>query len=273
MPKAKGDGNSSKLAKNPIQQDLPIVEAPKLDGSGPTVSMPVAPSEPIALAGEPAAKSEPVAATAAPTSPVLSRSSRFAILAASVAAAAAIGSLVGSISGFGLAHMWKSDQASTSTAQASTLQAMKAEMAELSALKASLDSAARGANAQFAKISERLDRVERASADPATKISHIVDTVDRIEKRSSAAAETTASIAPSPPAPPASAEAKLPDKVLQDWVVEGVRRGHALVASRYGGVFEVAEGSSLPGLGHVEMIKRHDGQWVVVTERGLITTR
>ena len=45
----------------------------------------------------------------------------------------------------------------------------------------------------------------------------------------------------------------------------------ALVASRYGGEFLVTPGSVLPGLGQVDAVKRQDGQWVVVTARGLIT--
>jgi hypothetical protein len=50
-------------------------------------------------------------------------------------------------------------------------------------------------------------------------------------------------------------------------------RGHqALVASRRGGEFVVAAGSVLPGLGPVESVKRQDGQWVVVTASGLITS-
>jgi hypothetical protein len=33
----------------------------------------------------------------------------------------------------------------------------------------------------------------------------------------------------------------------------------------------VTPGSVLPGAGHVDAVKRQDGQWVVVTARGLIT--
>lgn len=66
--------------------------------------------------------------------------------------------------------------------------------------------------------------------------------------------------------------AKPPDKVLPDWIVQGVQDGRALVENRYGGVFDVAAGSVLPGLGRVETIKRQDGEWIVVTARGLITS-
>jgi hypothetical protein len=166
----------------------------------------------------------------------------------------------------------------SSTLQAG--QALKVELAEFSALKANLDNASKNANGQFAKLADRLDRVEHAEAEPSTKLSHIADAVDRLEKRSVAASavsapETTGSIASSAPvmsAAPAASEAKAPDRVLQDWVVQDVRGNRALVASRYGGMFAVAAGGFLPGLGRVETIKREDGRWVVVTGRGLITS-
>jgi hypothetical protein len=237
---------------------LPVVEAPKLDGSEAVASP--------AVAATNKETSDPIGGSGSSTSP--SRSLRFVLLAASVAFAAALGSL--SASGF--AHLWSGAAASSNMAEANALQAMKAELAELSSLKASLDSATRSSNSQFSKIADRLDRVERAEVEPTTKIGHIADAVDRLEKRSTAAPETTGSIASTQPSP-APAETKLPDKVLQDWIVQDVRGGHVLVASRYGGVFEVVAGAVLPGLGRVETIKRQDGQWVVVTGRGLITER
>ena len=54
--------------------------------------------------------------------------------------------------------------------------------------------------------------------------------------------------------------------------MQDVRNGRAMVESRYGGVFVVGSGSFLPGLGRVEAVKRQDGEWVVVTARGLITS-
>jgi hypothetical protein len=263
------DGPSAEPIKAVPKKDLPVVEAPKLDGSEPsaqtTFTFPS--NETTKPAGEVAASQPPVA-----------RSLRFALLAASVGFAAALGAVVGSLSASGLLHL---SPAATehSDAEANALQAIKTELAELSALKASLDSATRGANSQFAKLADRLDRVERAQIDPATKLSHIADAIDRLEKKAgtpsaaAAAPETTGSIAASPPpAPSAPTETKPSDRVVQDWIVQSVRGNRALVASRYGGIFVVASGSLLPGLGHVETIKRQDGQWIVVTERGVITS-
>jgi len=251
--------------------DLPRGDASSIDAAESPPAIDMAAAAPDEAAEEPAAAGGP-AAIAAPA-----RSSRFAQLAAAVALAAAFGAIAGSLSAAGVAHIWPVAAASPKSGMtdANALQAIKAELAELSALKASLDSAARNANGQFAKIVDRLDRVERAQVDPAAKIAHMAEAIDRLEKKSvtastaPAAPETTGAIANKQPA--AAGETKLPDKILQGWVVQNVRAGHALVESRYGGVFDVAAGSVLPGLGLVESIKRQDGQWVVVTARGVIT--
>lgn len=267
-PSDGSDGAAPESAKGE-KADLPVVVAPKLDSSG------------AADAGGFDAAEEGAGATAAESAASISvsRSLRFALLAASVAAAAGLGSFVGSLSASGVAHFWPATAASSTMAEASTPQALKAELAELSALKGNLEGASRNLNGQFAKLADRLDRVERAEAEPAAKIAHIAEAVDRLEKKGamatgSAAApapETTGSIGSG--APPATAEAKVPDKILQNWVVQAAHGGRALVASRYGGLYEVAAGTVLPGLGRVETIKRQDGQWVVVTAGGLITER
>jgi len=116
-------------------------------------------------------------------------------------------------------------------------------------------------------ISDRLDRVERAAAAPSAQLAHIADTVDRLDKINTAP-ETTGSIA----APATPSEAKIADRIVQDWLVQDVHGDRALVESRSGGLFEVGAGSVLPGLGKVESVKRLDGQWVVVTARGTITS-
>jgi hypothetical protein len=248
--------------KEAVEKDLPVVDAPKLDGSEgePLRAAEMVNEEQGESAGE--AISEPPAATG--------RSGRFALLATSVALAAAFGSFVGSMSASGFAHLWSLSAGRSNIAAASAPQTRKAELAELSALKANLDGATRGANGQLAKIAERLDRVEHALIDP-TKIAHIADAVDKLEKRSAASPETTGSITPSPPRQ-AATEAKPSDRIVRDWMVQDVRGGRALVDTPRGAVFEVTAGSILPGLGRVEAIRRQDGQWIVVTEHGVITS-
>jgi hypothetical protein len=255
---------------------LPVVWSPKLDaGAGNTEDFTQSDAdEAMSGSADETVKegtSQPNGETAGHTS--LSRSLRFAML--TVASAAALGSFVGSLSASGVAHLWPAGAPSSNVAAANTLPTAKAELAELSALKANLDGAARNANGNFAKLADRLDHVERAQSEPAAKLAHIAEVIDRLEKKSVMASvapampETTGAIANSQP--PAPIEAKLPDKILPDWIVQDVRGGHALVESAHGGIFDVATGSVLPGLGRVETIKRQDGQWVVVTARGIIT--
>jgi hypothetical protein len=267
---AQPQANAGAPSTEAIKADPPPGDASSHDTAGRAAPIEMIAEAPSEAAEEPAAAGG-AAAVAAPA-----RSSRFALLAASLALAAGLGAVVGSLSASGLAHLSPVAAAAPKSgmAEANALQAMKAELAELSALKASLDGTARNANGQFAKIVERLDRVERAQIEPAAKIAHMAEAIDRLEKKNvmaaaSAAPETTGAIPNKQPAAPA--ETKLPDKILQNWVVQDVRRGRALVENSYGGVFAVAAGSTLPGLGVVESIKRQDGQWVVVTARGVIT--
>ena len=137
------------------------------------------------------------------------------------------------------------------------------ELAAVAALKASLDSAARATTNQYAKIADRLDRIDQRSAAVAETTASLPAATQAL-----APAQTAALAAVAPPAEPS----KLSDRILPDWVVHDVQNGHALVESRYGGLFAVSAGSVLPGIGRVDMIKRQDGRWVVLTARGTITS-
>jgi hypothetical protein len=230
------DGNGSEAVGSNMASNLPMVVAPKL-GAGE--------DEPVDdEVGEGPAAAE------APASPA--SSSRFLMLAASVAFAAAFGSFIGSVSGSGLVR-FLDPAAPISSVQTTTDAARetKLELAELSAIKTSLDTAGRSTSTQLVKLSDRLDKLDQRS----TLI------------------ETTGSLAAASAVPPAPAAApKIPDRILQDWIVQDVQNGRALLQSRYGGMFDVGEGSMLPGVGRVDTIKRQDGQWLVLTERGTITS-
>jgi hypothetical protein len=268
-PSSENPGSSTNDSK------LPVVWSPKLSAAEGITEDLLGPGADEAMSSADAAKDESSEPIDEPANDAkLARSLRFAMLAASLAAAAALGSFVGSLSATGVAHFWPAGTPNTTMAAYGGPQATKAELAELSALKTNLDGASRNANGQFAKLAERLDRFERAQAEPAAKLAHIAEALDRLEKKSlmaSAAApapETTGSITGAPPAPPA--EAKPPENVLREWIVQDVRGGRALVQNRYGAIFDVGAGSILPGLGKVDTIKRQDNQWVVVTAHGLI---
>ena len=201
-----------------------------------------------------------------------SRSLRVAMVAVSLAAAAAVGSFIGSLSATGVERFWPAP--ATSAAGAHSVAAVKTEPADASAPKANSDAAARGASGQLAKLAERLDRLERAQAEPAARLARITEALDRLEKKNtlaaaqaSAAPETTGTI---PSAAPGTTEQKSSEKVLPDWIVREAHGGRALIENRYGGMFDVTTGSVLPGLGRVESVKRHENQWIVVTAHGVI---
>jgi hypothetical protein len=224
-----------------VDKNLPMVLAPKLGAGEDDVFEDVS---------EPAAE----AVTASPPA----ASPRFLLLAATVAFAASFGSFVGSVSGSGFVHYLSpsASQPATESASASdTSHTLKQQLADLAAIKANLDAASRSTTSQFAKLSDRLDHIDQHAA----------------------AAETTGSIAAA--TPPASAStvpaiepAKSADRILPDWVVQDVQNGRALVESRNGGMFDVGAGSFLPGVGRIDSIKRQDGQWIVLTARGTITS-
>ncbi len=262
-----GDNAENKAVKSEAagatpEHKLPVVWSPKLD-AGEDI-------EDGAFGfGAKEIPQDEKAAGAAAASP--SRSGRFALLAASVSIAAAVGSFAATLAISGFDHGAPAAQVAVQYPAATG--GTKALSAELSAIKSSLDNANRSANAQLAALSQRLERVEHTQVDPA-QLAHISDTVDRLT-RMNAAPETTGSIAsPAPaaaPAPMPPADAKITDRILEDWVVEDVHGNRALVASRYGGEFLIGPGSVLPGAGHVDAVKRQDGQWVVITAKGMIT--
>ena len=222
------------------------------------------------------AKEEPGQAAPEPARDAIQpRSLRLTMIAAALAAAAALGSFLGSLTAGGVTQFWPRVAASTSSVAAVDAQAPNAELAALSALKTYVESATRNANNQFARLADRLDHIERMQAEPNLKLARIAEAVDRLEKerKSVMAAAASAAAAPEitgtvPNGPSAPAEAR----ILPNWILHGVRGRHALVENRHGDLFEITDDSTLPGVGRVEGIKRQDGQWVVVTARGLITS-
>jgi hypothetical protein len=246
-PDNSADGNKSEPeAVTPhegkaVDKNLPMVLAPKL-GAGEDDAMDEAAAEPADETG----------AAAMPAN-----SARFLMLAASVAFAATFGSFVGSVSGSGFVRYFYPAAPAVVTERASldstsdALRGIKQQLAELSTIKANLDTASRSTTTQIAKIADRLDRLDQH-----------------------ASTETTGSIAsaPAPTAAPAPEQPKLTDRILPDWIVQDVQNGRALVESRNGGIFDVGAGSVLPGVGRVDAVKRQDGQWLVLTARGIITS-
>jgi hypothetical protein len=257
------DGETAPAASSAATENkLPVVWSPKLDAAddieagttGVDSDNPAGSNEEAATG---AAAPEPADAAAA--SPPRPR--RFALLAATLAIAAGLGSFIGALTASGIGRLLLPPQTailSNNTEDSAVTKALQGQLAALSSLKAALDSAARNTSTQFAALGDRLDRVEHSQSDATARLSKL-DT----------APETTGSIGSSTAT---ATEPKLTDRILQDWVVHDVRGDRALVGSRFGGLFDVGVGSVLPGVGRVDGVKRQDGEWVVVTAHGLITS-
>jgi hypothetical protein len=186
------------------------------------------------------------------------RHKRYALLAASVAIAAALGAVIGAASTGGFSrpaavHVAVEENKAT---QQSVARLAK----EITSLKASLDAANKSAHSQIAKISERLNR----EGVEVTGLITPPQTVSPAQQSS----------APLPTARPAPATAgpqppRLP--IVVDWSIRETRDGYVYVQG-HGDVYQVVPGAPLPGLGPVEQIKRQDGRWLVVTPKGIIVS-
>ena len=279
---AAGNESAPASATADAMKDLPVVEAPSLDAAKADGSA----AEPVGAAPQPQAV-EPIATIvheaaddilehAAPIefAAAQPRSLRFALLAATILVAAGLGSFVGALTASGFGRHDVADATAPRGAEArNVLQALNKQLAELNALKASLDTSNRSTGTQFARITDRLTSLEHAQAEPAAKLARLAETVDRLDKRAAAAPEITGSIArPAQLQPAAAPVPAASERILNDWIVRDVRNGRALVENRYGGIFVAAAGGNLPGLGHVEGVRRQDGSWIVVTAKGTITS-
>jgi hypothetical protein len=134
------------------------------------------------------------------------RVSRFTLLAASLALAAALGGMAGALAAYGLARPSPLPAVAAGRTNLDEIQALKENVVqarvELAALKVSIDSANRNAGAQFTRIGERIERIERIQAEPTTKLNKAVEMLDRMARGDGGAQpkEVTGSVAPSSPA-------------------------------------------------------------------------
>lgn len=259
----------------------PKAEAPALEF---VAAPPIAPLQPDEI--RPTIEDAPVAPLAATDDnevaaseiapPPPRRERRFALLAASVALAAAVGAVVGALGAYGIAALAQSPAAVAVAAEPSQAadnlalrEAVEKMRSEIAALKASVDSASGSTKTHFTKITERFDRIDKAQVEPSVKLNKAVETLDRIERRTDAAVpakETTGSV----PLPTPAAVAPPPPPIVPGWVLREVYRGVALIQGARFGLIEVEAGDQVPGLGRIEAVRKHDGRWVVVTSKGLV---
>lgn len=243
-----------------------VVEPPPPQTTSATIDS--ASDNPTASSGTEAANSDSSASQARSSAP---RSGRFALLAASVAAAALIGAVAGSLAVTLVHGSAAPPEPKSAAARAPTIAELQTAVGslrqELAALRTSIEQAGKAANGQFAKLAERIDRADKAQAEPAAKLAKILETVEKLERQAAAAPapDVTGSIPK-----PAARDADKP--IISDWSLRRVYDGIAILEGRRG-IAEVEPGIMLPGAGRVEEIKRIDGRWVVVTSRGLIVPR
>ena len=182
------------------------------------------------------------------------RHKRQALLAASVAIAAAIGAITGALTSGGFAKAPPVDVAAVEENKAMQ-QSVARLTKEITSLKTSLDAANRSASNQIAKISERLNRESANVTGSVSPQTH------------------TAPPAPLPAARPELAASAMQPRlsIVPDWTIRETCDGLVYVQG-HGDIYQVVPGARLPGLGPVEQIKRQDGRWVVVTPKGIIVS-
>jgi hypothetical protein len=239
--------------------ELPRIEAP---------SLPPAPQ----LAEPPVPFKTP--RSSIESAPAQPRSTRFALLAASVAIAASFGAIAGSLGvaklgpaltapPVAVAPVAKEQVADEVKALKETVAQLRATTRSLSDNFAALKTTVASTGAQNSKIAETLERLERGQSE-----------LRKVSTTQAAAPETTGSVAQKQAAPMVLGDppTTLKPPIVQGWVLRRVYDGAALLEGR-DGIIEVEPGITAPGLGRIEGIKRQDGRWVVVTSRGLVVGR
>ena len=234
-------------------------------------NLPPAPQiDPVVVAFK---KPEPASAPAAPQT----RSTRFALLAASVAIAASFGAIGGSlgVAKFGpmissapapVAPIAKEHVADEVKALKDTVAQLRATTNKLSDNFAALKTTVTTASTQNGKIAETLERIEKSQAEQrktaAAAAASTTEVTGSIASQKQAAAPVTPMVLGTPPT-------TLKPPAVPGFVLRRVYDGAALIEGR-DGIIEVEPGMVAPGLGRVEAIKREDGRWVVVTARGIV---
>jgi len=245
------------------KSELPSVESPPIS---PATETPAIATDTPAPAIEPIAAATPTVEPITDAAPVAKlrfvlrpRHKRYALLAASVTFAAALGAVVGALASGGFSAPARPDVAAIEENKA--MQQSIARLGkEVTTLKASLEQANKSAHIQIAKISERL---EHATAEVTGSISAPQTTAPVLTPLPSPRpTPRIAAVEPPPPARPS---------VVAGWTIRDTHNGYVYVEN-HGELYQVVLGAPLPGLGPVQSVKRQDGRWVVLTPKGIIVS-
>jgi len=255
--------------QTPVETELPFFQSPpvspaksetdaKPDLVETTAEAPAASPEPDPA---PVSTPETIITTAASSAGFIlrPRHKRHALLAASVAMAAAFGAVVGATA---TASFVKQAPIDVAVKENKATQRSLARLArEVAGLKVSLESANKAAYAQFAKITERLSR-EGANTTGSVAPPQSAPAEPQLATPLPAPRPTAAAVPPPPPR----------RSIVSDWSIREARDGYVYVKGFGGNIYQVVPGAPLPGLGPVEQIKRQDGHWMVVTPKGIIVS-
>ncbi len=293
--------------------EAPMADAPKVDAPKIEATKPEAPKIEAGKAGAPGTagkmlvmapgdrswRGEAGAKADAEQAPA---KRRFGAMAAVVALAMIAGAAGGAFATIGTIHTV--DAVATAPAPASgALEAAIARIdADVQQLKSGLDHTSKAALTQFNKTSDRLEKIEKAQAEPTAKLAKLSEAVEKLraapapapvvaaaapaavapvapkEITGSVTPSAVAAAAPAASAAPAAAPATPPKPevgrlpTVDGWYLADVGYGGALIRNRRG-TFEVYAGDHIPGLGRIDAVRKQDGRWVVVTEKGLIVAR
>jgi hypothetical protein len=247
----------------PFFQSPPVSPAKSETDTKPDLAETIAVSQPADPETSPAPASIPEAITTTTASSagfiLRPRHKRHALLAASVAIAAAFGAVVGATA---TASFVKRAPIDVAVEENKATQQSVARLArEVAGLKASLEAANKAAHAQIAKITERLSR---ESADNTASVTppQAVPPAPQAATPLPAPRPATAIVEPPPPR----------RSIVSDWSIREARDGYIYVQGFGRNIYQVVPGAPLPGLGPVEQIKRQDGHWMVVTPKGIIVS-
>jgi hypothetical protein len=247
--------------------ELPAVDSPSISpATAESAADPAAAEEPAVLntlaetASAPTDERSAVSAVLIhfPRFHLRPRHKRYALLAASVAIAAAFGAVVGAVATGAISKPPAVEIAAMEESKA-TQQSVAHLTREITNLKANLDAANKAAHTQIAKLSDRLSRETTA----------ITGSITPPQTMSSAQQASAPLPAPRPPQAAVSSPPRL--SIVPDWSIRETRDGYVYVQG-HGDIYQVVPGAPLPGLGPVEQIKRQDGRWLVVTPKGIITS-
>jgi hypothetical protein len=274
--------------------EAPKVEVPKAEASGgePGTAgkmLIMAPGD-RAWRGESGAKADAVHAPS---------KRRFGAVAAMVALATIAGAAGGAFATMGM--MRTAEATSTVPANGALEAAIARVDADVQQLKSGLDHTSKTALSQFSKTSDRLEKIEKAQAEPNARLAKLSEVVEKLRAAPVpapvVAATAPVTVAPAAPkevtgsvTPPAAAPAPAPAAqaaaapatppkpevgrlpTVEGWTLADIGYGGALIRNRRG-TFEVYAGDRIPGLGRIDAIRKQDGRWVVVTDKGLIVAR